>query len=84
MYVHAWAYQLLLNGQDSSSCNLTVCLLSSDDNHLRVAVLSRQVNFCVSFLPNLEKNLSNQNLDSLKTSFNCINSLLNIQYLLDI
>lgn len=51
---YADAYQLLLNGQDAISGNLTVCLLASDDNHLRVAVLSRQVNFCVSFLPNLE------------------------------
>lgn len=32
--MHAYAYQLLLNGQDAISCNLTVCLLSGDDNHL--------------------------------------------------
>lgn len=51
---HVYTYQLLLNGQDAISCSLTVCLLSGDDNHLRVAVLSRQVNLCVRLLSNLD------------------------------
>lgn len=61
----AYTYQLLLNGQDANSCKLTICLLSSDDNHLRVAVLSRQVNLCVGFLSNLENRRSNQTLTAL-------------------
>lgn len=68
--LHTSAYQLFLNGQDTISCSLTVCLLSSNDNHLWVAVLSGEVNFCVSFLPNLErKQVMGSNLDSLKASF---------------
>lgn len=48
------AHQLLLNGQDASSCELAVRLLACDDDHLGVAVLSRQVYFCAGFLPDLE------------------------------
>lgn len=58
------AYQILLNGQDPSPCCFTVCLLPSDDNHLWIAVLSRQINFGVRFLSNLQskkiKEVSNQ------------------------
>lgn len=60
-----FVYQLLLNCQDAIPCSLTVCLLPSDDDHLRVAVLSRQVDFCVGFLSNLQsksKRLSGQTL----------------------
>lgn len=51
---HAEPYQLFLNGQDAISSSLAVGLLSSDDNHLRVAVLSRQINLCVCLLANLD------------------------------
>lgn len=57
---HAEPYQLLLNGQDAISSSLAVGLLSSNDDHLRVAVLSRQINLCVCLLTNL--NSQKQNL----------------------
>lgn len=47
-------HQLFLNGQDAVACGFTVGLLPRDDNHLRVAVLSGQVDLGVGFLPNLE------------------------------
>lgn len=50
-------YQLLLDGQDTIPCSLAVCLLPCDDDHLRVAVLSGQVDFCVRFFPNLESKI---------------------------
>lgn len=56
---HAEPHQLLLNGQDAISSSLAVDLLSSDDNHLRVAVLSRQINLCVCLLANLDSQEKN-------------------------
>lgn len=46
-------HQLLLNSQDTCPGCLTVGLLACDDDHLRVTVLSRQVDLGVSFLTNL-------------------------------
>lgn len=54
----SFAHQLLLNCENATPCKLTVGLLPSDNDHLRVAILSRKVNFCVGFLPNLNKNLN--------------------------
>lgn len=48
-------HQLLLDGQNAVSCGLTVCLLPCDDDHLRVAVLSRQVDLSVCLLTDLRK-----------------------------
>lgn len=82
----AHPYQLLLNGQDTTLCSFTVCLLPGDDNHLWVAILSRQINFGVCFLSNLQnkmKGVSNQTKTNNQPPNN-IRSAENVQYLLDV
>lgn len=53
------SHQLILYGEDSVSCSFTVALLPRDHNHLRVAVLCREVDFCVGLLTYLNRNMRN-------------------------
>lgn len=48
-------HQLTLDGQDSNPSCLTVALLARDDDHLRVAVLSGQVDLGVGLLADLQE-----------------------------
>ena len=59
-------HQLFLDGQDAGSGRFTGRFLAGDDDHLRVAVLGRQVDFGVCFLTDLQETPV-----SLETHFIC-------------
>lgn len=50
---HSLSHQLPLDGEDSLSGGFTVALLAGDDDHLRVAVLHRQVDLGVGLFADL-------------------------------